>query len=82
MRSSLGIGVEHLDAVSVGVVLDQAALLVDPLQLVLRLHQADGPAGPAHRLEMLHQLLEQKHPRVEQAGEPKSPGPATPAAER
>ena len=67
-----GIGVQHPDAVAVGVVLDQPALLVDPLQLVLGLHQADGAAGAADRLEMLDQLLQQQHPGIDQPREPKS----------
>ncbi len=65
-----GVGVEHLYAVVVAVVFDQPALLVDALQLVLGLHQADGPAGSAHHLQVLHQRLQQQDPRVGQAGEP------------
>jgi hypothetical protein len=63
---------EHVDAVAAMIPLDQPALFVDPLELVLRLHHADAAPRPADRGEVPGQLAEEQLARV---GQPVQPDP-------
>ena len=63
---------QHPDPVPIAVVLHQPSLLVDTLQLVLGLDQADGASRPADRLQVLHQLAKKEQPGVRQSREPQA----------
>src|SRR5439155_21988775 len=64
------VGVQHREPVPGPEVLDQAPLLVDPLELVLGLDEAHGPSGPSERLQVSAQLAEEQLARV---GKPLDP---------